>query len=293
MTEVLEGRGGPEGGVYYSLAHLPKNLIEDFARWGAKPFIKADWSAHGHNFREVVDRLKAGDAIEVSAAAHFFMGGVQIDERTQTAIPGLFAAGEATGGTHGANRLSGNAFTQIVTQGARAGEAAAAFARREGDAPPPPPAALVTAEERVEAPLRRGAGVVAFELRRELQELADTRVGVLRTGVGLEEAAARIERLRRDALPRVSSRIRERRFNPEWVECLQVENMLAVLLVIARSAQMREESRGAHYRRDFPSTGNDRWLRNTVATLHDDTIELATTPVRITSLHPDGASGEA
>jgi succinate dehydrogenase/fumarate reductase flavoprotein subunit len=288
MTEVQEGRGGPEGGVYYSLAHLPKNLIEDFARWGAKPFIKADWSAHGHNFREVVDRLKAGDAIEVSAAAHFFMGGVQINERTEAGLPGLFAAGEVTGGIHGANRLSGNAFTQIVTQGARAGEEAAAFARREGDAPPPSPSALAIAEERVESPLRRNGGVVAFELRHELQEVADTRVGVLRTGAGLEEAVTRIEALRRDALPRVSSRVRNRRFNPELVECLQVENMLTTLLAIARTALLREESRGAHFRRDFPQMDNARWLCNTIATLHGDTLELATAPVRITNLRPDG-----
>jgi succinate dehydrogenase/fumarate reductase flavoprotein subunit len=288
MTEVLEGRGGPEGGVYYSLAHLPKNLVEDFARWGAKPFIKADWSAHGHNFREVVDRLKAGDAIEVSAAAHFFMGGVQIDESVETGVPGLYAAGEVTGGLHGANRLSGNAFTQIVTQGARSGEAAAAFARREGAAPPPAPAALAAAEERVEAPLRREGGVVAFELRRELQEVADTRVGVLRTGAGLQEAVARIDALRREALPRVSSRAHIRRFNPEWIECLQVENMLTTLLAIARAALLREESRGAHYRRDFPNPDNARWLRNTVATLRGEELELTTAPVRFSSLRPDG-----
>jgi succinate dehydrogenase/fumarate reductase flavoprotein subunit len=287
MTEVLEGRGGPEGGVYYSLAHLPKNLVEDFARWGAKPFIKADWSAHGHNFREVVDRLKAGDAIEVGASAHFFMGGVQIDEQTATGLPGLFAAGEVTGGTHGANRLSGNAFTQIITQGARAGEAAAAFARREGGRPPPSAQALAAAEERIEAPLKREPGVVAFELRRELQDIADSRIGVLRTGAGLVEALARIEGLRRDALPRVGSRVQDRRFNPEWLECLQVENMCTTLLAIAQGARLREESRGAHYRRDFPDSDNDRWLRNTVTTLTGDKLQTATAPLRITRLHPD------
>jgi succinate dehydrogenase/fumarate reductase flavoprotein subunit len=286
MTEVLEGRGGPEGGVYYSLAHLPKNLVEDFARWGAKPFIKADWSAHGHNFREVVDRLKAGDAIEVGASAHFFMGGVQIDESTATALPGLFAAGEVTGGTHGANRLSGNAFTQIITQGARAGEAAAAFARREGGARPPSAEALAAAEERIEVPLRREPAVVAFELRRELQEVADSRISVLRTGAGLAEAVERVEGLRRDALPCVGSRVPDRRFNPEWLECLQVENMCTTLLAIAQGALLREESRGAHYRRDFPETDNDRWLRNTVATLTGDELQTAAAPIRFTSLNP-------
>jgi succinate dehydrogenase/fumarate reductase flavoprotein subunit len=287
MTEILEGRGGPEGGVYYSLAHLPKNLVEDFARWGAKPFIKADWSAHGHSFRDVVDRLKAGDAIEVGTAAHFFMGGVLIDERTQTTLPGLFAAGEVTGGTHGANRLSGNAFTQIVTQGARAGEAAAAFARREGSAPPPAEDALGVAGERIEAPLRREHGESAFELRRELQAVSDRWVGVLRTGAGLEEAIARIAGLQADVLPRIASRTKGRRFNPEWLECLQVENMLTTLRTIAQAALVREESRGAHYRRDFPRTDNAHWLMNTVTRLRGEALEIETTPVRLTRMRPE------
>lgn len=287
MNEILEGRGGPEGGVYFSLAHLPKNLIEDFARWGAKPFIKADWSAHGHSFRGVVERLKAGDAIEVAPAAHFFMGGVQIDEHTRTTVPGLFGAGEVTGGTQGANRLSGNAFAQIVTQGARAGQAAAVFARREGRGAPPAESLLRQLLERIQMPLQRPGGVTAYELRRELQQMAAERVGVLRTGQALQEAVDRLEQLRRDALPRVYSRCQDRHYNREWTECLQVENMLLILVAIARSALLRQESRGAHYRRDFPRTDNRHWLRNTVVALREDQLYLTTSPVRITSLHPE------
>jgi len=286
MNEILEGRGGPEGGVYYSLAHLPSNLIEDFGRWGGKPFIKSDWSAHGHNFREVVDRLKAGEAIEVAPAAHFFMGGVQIDETMATALPGLFAAGEVTGGVHGANRLSGNAFAQIVTQGTRAGEAAVAFAQREGEPAAPSASVLAGARERLETPLARPSGVTAYELRGELHEIAAEKVGVLRTGAALAEAVDRIDDLRRNALPRLASRAKGHRFNREWVECLQAESMLATLQAIARSALVREESRGAHYRRDFPRTDNDRWLVNTVAHQRDGQLEIATSPVRTTRLEP-------
>jgi succinate dehydrogenase/fumarate reductase flavoprotein subunit len=287
-TEVLEGRGGPSGGVYYSLRHLPSNLVEDFARWGAKPFIKADWSAHGHSFREIVDRLEAGEAIEVSAAAHFFMGGVRVDQEMRTDLLGLFAAGEVTGGMHGANRLSGNAFTQIVTQGARAGASAAAFARQHGAGPEPSVAILADARQRVDAPLRREEGVTAYDLRRELQTIAGEHVGVLRDGPRLAEAVERLERLGRDVLPRLRSRASDRRYNPEWLECLQVGSMYLTLLAIARCALAREESRGAHYRRDYPQTDNDRWLRNTVARLRDDHIEVDTAPVRVTTLRPGG-----
>jgi succinate dehydrogenase/fumarate reductase flavoprotein subunit len=291
-NEILEGHGGPEGGVYYSLAHLPSNLVEDFARWGAKPFIKADWSAHGHSFRDVVDRLKAGEAIEVAPAAHFFMGGVRIDEDTRTDLPGLFAAGEVTGGTHGANRLSGNAFAQIVTQGHRAGAAAVAFARSEGNAPPVGVTVVERARERLEAPLRRDGGVTAYDLRRELQAIAAEKVGVLRTGEALAQAVERLEELSAQSIPRIYARARERRYNREWVECLQAENMLTTLLAIARSALLREESRGAHYRRDFPQTDNVGWLQNTVARLRDGNLEVGTSPVRMTRLSPRGMRTE-
>ncbi len=233
----------------------------------------------------------AGQAVEVAPAAHFFMGGVQIDEQTRTAVPGLFAAGEVTGGTHGANRLSGNAFAQIVTQGARAGQAAAGFAHQEGYGAPPPDSLLRELFERIHLPLQRTNGVTAYELRRELQQIAAEKVGVLRSGEALRDAVGRLEQLRRDALPRVYSRCKDRHYNREWAECLQVENMLVTLIAIARSALLREESRGAHYRRDFPKTDHRHWLRNTMVTLRADEFQLTTSPVRITTLQPEEGDG--
>ena len=287
MTEVAEGRGSPLGGVYYSLAHLPKNLVRDFARWGAKPFIDEQWSSHGLNFRHLVDRLLEGDAIEVAPAAHFFMGGVRVDEQLRTNVPGLFAAGEVSGGLHGANRLSGNATVQVVVQGARAGEAAARFASGVGRAPEP--ALAEAAIERIEGPLRRGSGPTAYEVRAELQRISAEQVGVLRDGARLEQAVGRVVELRREAVPRLASRAKERVFNPEWVECLQVESLAANLEVIARSALLRTESRGAHYRRDYPEADFGSWQRNTVvaesgASESGGAMSLATSPVRVTTM---------
>jgi succinate dehydrogenase/fumarate reductase flavoprotein subunit len=288
MNEILEGRGGPEGGVYYSLAHLPRNLVADFARWGAKPFIKSDWSAHGLPFKAVAEKLMDGEAIEVSTALHFFMGGVKIDERMQTDLPGLFAAGEVTGGVHGANRLSGNAFAQVVTQGKRAGDAASRFVRANGSAPVPGSSAVAEALDRIEAPLQRTGGITAYELRRQVQAVSGHKVGVLRSGPALREAVDELERLSADELPTVFSRAKGRRFNREWVECLQVENMLTLLRMIAQAALLREESRGAHFRRDFPQTDNRRWLRNTVTRLQGERLSVETVPVRVTSMRPEG-----
>jgi succinate dehydrogenase/fumarate reductase flavoprotein subunit len=285
-SEILEGRGSPRGGVYFSLAHLPRNLIADFARWGAKPFLRSDWTAHGINFRPLMERVMDGDAIEVAPAAHFFMGGVKVEADGATTLPGLFAAGEATGGVHGANRLSGNAFAQIVVQGKRAGEAAVRFARSFSGHPDPSPRQLERLCERPLSPLKRDLGVVAYELRRELHGVAAEKLGVLRDGKVLGEVVSDLSSLRGGQLPRLSSRSKERRYNPEWIECLQVENILTVLEMIARSALAREESRGAHFRRDFPETDNRRWLRNTIVERRNEEMAVGSEPVRITLLQP-------
>lgn len=288
-NEVAAGRGGPKGGVYFSLAHLPKNLVEDFARWGAKPFIEKDWSAHGLNFRQLVEKMLDGEAIEVGPAVHFFMGGVRTDEHMATSVNRLFAAGEVAGGVHGANRLSGNAFAQIVTQGCRAGEQAAALVRDLGEPAEPSKRFLSPALKRLERPLRASGGPSAYELRAELQELAHEQVGVIRDGPTLAAAAERVADLRRSAVAKVSSRAREREYNREWAECLALENMALTLEAIARSALFRTESRGAHYRRDFPSPDDANWLRNTVARLEGGALAVDSSPVRITTLQPNDA----
>jgi succinate dehydrogenase/fumarate reductase flavoprotein subunit len=108
----------------------------------------------------------------------------------------------------------------------------------------------------------------------------------LRNGHDLDRAVEQLDALRRDALPRLGVRGKTRRYNPEWLQCLQVENMLTTLSSIARSARLREESRGAHYRRDFPSTDNQRWHRNIILNQKGDDVVITTVPVRTTSMAP-------
>src|SRR5579884_2969383 len=285
MTEVVEGRGTPNGGVYMSLAHLPTNLIDDFARWGAKPFIRKDWYSHGLSFAPLMEEVKRGRAIEVAPACHFFMGGVRIDEWCATSLPGLFAAGEVTGAVHGANRLSGNAFAQVLVQGKRAGEAAARFAARSRAVPEPDPAQVRELWARIEAPLER-EGPCSYEVRDELRALAQQKVGVVRDGPALRAAVERIEALRREAIPRLAARNRDRVFNPEWVECLQVANIATTLAAVARGALAREESRGAHYRRDYPRLDNARWLQHTIQRMEDGVLQLRLEPVATPLLRP-------
>jgi succinate dehydrogenase/fumarate reductase flavoprotein subunit len=130
MNEILEGRGSSSNGVYLSFAHLPYNLIDFLKEWYAKPTLTSDWNYKGFNFKLLIEDIKKGYAIEVAPACHFFMGGIRINEKCETSVSGLFAAGEVAGGLHGANRLQGNACTQILVQGALAGKWASRFAAK-------------------------------------------------------------------------------------------------------------------------------------------------------------------
>ncbi len=117
-AEVYEGRGSPNGGVYLSWAHLPRDIIDNYPTW-SKGY--KDWRYQGFDMNPLVERIRAGHAIEVAPAAHFSLGGIRVDIQGDTGIPGLYACGEATGGVHGGNRLSGNAGAQVLVQGREAG----------------------------------------------------------------------------------------------------------------------------------------------------------------------------
>jgi len=251
MSEVHKGRGSPAGGVWMSLAHLPGNLIEYLAEWYAKPYLKPDWKYKGFDFRDFMAKVKQGHGIEVGCASHFFMGGIRVDTWCMTRVPGLFAAGEVAGGTHGANRLSGNACTQILVQGARAGRAAATFARAQGQASPVEDARDLIAA--YEAPLKRsGSAEPPFEIKRRLQELAWETAGVLRTGSGIERGLREVKAIEEDLVPQMACKAKERQYNREWMEATSIPNLVTVLKAILISAGARKESRGAHYREDYP-----------------------------------------
>jgi succinate dehydrogenase/fumarate reductase flavoprotein subunit len=275
MTEVMEGRGSPAGGVYLSLSHLPHNLISDFGKWYFKDFMKEEWTFGKFDFRGLAEELKSGYAMEVGPASHFFMGGIYIDEDCQTTLPGLFAAGEVAGGLNGANRLSDVAYTQILVQGARAGKAAARFARVAKHSAPTG-AELARFRQRIIAPLERQADISSFELKRHIQRMAWEKVGVIRTSAGLQEAQEEIDRLKKNEINRISCRAKEEQYNREWIEAIQIDNLITLLSAITKSAALRVESRGAHYRKDFPHSDNDRWLKNIFLDNDDGKMQTST-----------------
>lgn len=260
MSEVVEGRGSVHGGVYFSLNHLPKNIFEEFVendqRW---PGFKYQ----GMDFSEIMAKLKDGYAVEVAPACHFCMGGIRVNENCETGVQGLYAAGECTGGTNGANRLSGNAITQVLVQGANAGREASEYSRKTS-----PTEIDFKQLERIRRklfdPFKRDDGTKPSRIRLQIQQIAHESMNVIRDGLRLKETACMIEKIRKKDLPCVSIVSKSYLYNKEWVETMELENMISVLEISTKSALMRTESRGAHYRTDCPNTDNDKWLKNIV-----------------------------
>lgn len=270
MEEILEGRG-----AYLSLKHLPDNVIDELrkSRYTLKGADKKFW-----------DNLKK-NAIEIFPASHFFCGGIKINEQCGTNIPGLYAAGEVAGGLHGANRLSGNAIPHVLVQGARAGRGAAEYGLKANHLAINRKQ-LQMSRDRVFRPLERRDGISPIKLRKEIQKLAWEDAGVVRQRLGLERALGDVERIKKKDLPRLYVTAEEKLYNKEWIEALQVENMLLTLELIVRSALARTESRGNHYRKDHPHLDNESWLKNVIAWQMNGEVQITTQPVVTTRQIP-------
>ncbi len=271
MNEILEERG-----AYLSLKHLPNNIIDEMR--------KQRYTLYGAD-KDYWDRLKE-NAVEVFPASHFFCGGIKINTACETTIPGLYAAGEVAGALHGANRLTGNAIPHVLVQGARAGKSAAEYATKMRSLEINVQQ-VEKSKSKVNSPLKGEDGVSPIKLKKGLQQLAWEDVGVMRDGSRLERAIQEIEKIRMKQLPRVFTISKEQRYNKEWIDALQVENMLTVLELIAKSAFYRTESRGNHYRKDYPFQ-NKEWLVNVIARLVGTDMQLTTQPLTITKVTPPG-----
>ncbi len=280
-TEIMEGRGSEHGGVYLSIKHIPDNLIDFYGQWGPCPGWK---SSSGFDFNPLIEMMKKGVAVELGIYCHFFMGGISVNEDGKTSIPGLFGAGECTGLIHGANRLSGVALAQILVQGTRAGKEAASFASTSKSAQVD--SKLVSKLiDCVSEPINRAKGSGPISLRNRIQKTAFENAGVVRDRSGLENTLKEIESFRSD-FHGLSTTSKQKRYNLEWMEAIQTRNLLDLLEVITRSALMRSESRGAHYRRDFPFTDNEKWLTNIIIKKVGEETHLALRPLPFVKIAP-------
>lgn len=280
-VEAIEGRGSPRGGTYISLTHLPANLIEDIGRWW--PAAINNWRYGEFDLKKFLPDLSRY-ALECGPACHYQNGGIRINARCETNVPGLYAAGEGTGSLMGANRISGNAVTQTQVWGYRAGVSAAAFAKEQRPAAPDPDEVKAIRDQAF-APLLATSGSRPIKVRKELQELAGRKIGVVRDRAGLEEALKGLQQLH-DGVSELATEHKGRVYNREWVEALQLPNLVVYLEMVARAALLRTESRGAHYRLDCPKSDNVEWLKNIVVVRKNGKMDLWTEPVVITRLEP-------
>jgi len=270
MNQVLDGKGSPNGGTYISVTHLPENLLNYTAEWF--PQNMSNWRYGGFNMKDFMPDLTK-DAIETAPASHFWNGGVKINTRCETSVPGLFAAGEGTGSIMGANRVSGNALTMTQVWGHRAGVFASEYAKQANEADIDIEQ-VATLKANLYVPLGRDKGYDAVDLRKSLQELAWHKVGVVREQKGLDEALQELDRLKREVLPNISVGTKSTPCNREWFESIQLRNITLIMEIVARSSLARTESRGALYRKDFPKTDNINWLKNIVVGNKDEAMEL-------------------
>lgn len=274
-TEVYEGRGSPNGGVYLSWKHLPNDIIDHFP--ASSRSISANWQWEGFDMTPLVERIKQGYAIEVAPAAHFSLGGVRVDPGAWTGVPGLFACGEVTGALHGANRLSGNAGAQVLVQGRIAGQAAAldALQRRSRDrlADNADVAFAVTV-----APFERTHGIAPFELKETLSQLAEKSLGPVRTAQALDEGLTTLGALKNDVLPQLACRTRDRMWNRDWSDALECQAAFTVIESALLGASGRDHSIGAHQRHDHKGVHGGA-LSHSLVSLNAGALIRHTAPV--------------
>jgi len=245
--EVKAGRGSPHGGVFLDIAWIKEKLPNSVEH------IKRKLPGMYHQFKELADIDITQEAMEVGPTTHYIMGGVRVDAESQmSTLPGLFAAGECAAGLHGANRLGGNSLSDLLVFGKRAGDYAAAWAK-EHALGRVPEEAVAAAEREAMAPFERtqSADVAPFLLHSELQDCMQDLVGIVRREEEMARALTTIAGLKSRAA-RVAVQ-GNREFNPGWHTALDLKSMLLVSEAITRAAIQRKESRGAHFREDFPA----------------------------------------
>ncbi|HET7729202.1 MAG TPA: FAD-binding protein [Usitatibacter sp.] len=270
-AEIRAGRGTANGGLYISMGHLGPEQVR-------------------RQFKGMVERCEdcgfdlAGGLVEVLPTAHYMMGGVEFGVDGRTALEGLFAAGEDTGGVHGANRLGGNGVANSTVFGGIAGDTMGRWTPAEGEWRDPDPASLERAEARARHPLGRKAGDLE-EIREALYGVMWDDVGILRDAQGLARAASALEgldaQLRATGIP-----AGDLRYNLTWHDWLNLESLVTVSRAICAAAEARRESRGAHFREDFPGTGDLAASAFSRVRMAGDRMQVDWQPVRFTRVQP-------
>jgi len=273
-SEREAGRGSEHGGVYLDIS------------WQDSDHVRKKLPGMYHQFMELASVDITEEPMEVGPTAHYVMGGVKVNPETQeSSVPGLYAAGEAATGMHGANRLGGNSLTDLLTFGKRAGEFAAAAAAGIDGFPQLDQGDIDDIVSDSLAPLERQGGENPAKVVESLREMMQEKVGIIRTGDLLNEALADLDDLAERGLH--TSPGGGRIYNPGWHQALEIDAMVDISRMCALAALAREESRGAHTRDDFPDPDRGKWGKVNSVVWKDETGKMRIRHESIPSM-PEG-----
>ncbi|RDI17492.1 fumarate reductase/succinate dehydrogenase flavoprotein subunit [Lentzea flaviverrucosa] len=270
-SEVKAGRGSPHGGVFLDVS----------TRLPAEEIRRRLPSMH-HQFKELADVDITAQPMEVGPTCHYVMGGVEVDPDTgSSSVPGLYAAGEVSGGMHGSNRLGGNSLSDLLVFGRRAGAGAAEYVRAMAERPVVAEDIVTEARATALKPFQQEGGENPYTLHMELQQSMNDLVGIIRKAGEMQEALQRLEKLKERAQALTVEG--HQQFNPGWHLALDLRNMLLVSECVAKAALLRTESRGGHTRDDHPSMDAE-WRRKLLVCKADgdgaEVTEKAQIPIR-------------
>ena len=275
MQEIIEGRGTPLGGVYMDLSFNEPGFIKKMT-----PGLYKTYMNLGINPEK--------DQIEIAPTVHFFMGGLEVNTKWETSVPGLYAAGEVSGGMHGANRLGQNALAEILVSGVISGENSAQYALKS-EVTYLNPLETKKEEELVEEIMNQKGGYTPSQIRKILKEIMKKNVGIYRTEKSLNEALNEVERLEKTTI-KISSK--SKYINRELLEAIENKNMIITAKSVIISAIQRKESRGAHFRRDYPELDNLNYLLNLLITKKEDRLLVNSKLVDLKNIRIGGVSNE-
>ncbi len=275
QLEIQEGRGGSHGGIFFSLKHTRKRFIDMLIKV-ATHRIKNEMKDTRYEFTtllpELLEKMKTED-MEVGNGAHYMGGGIKINENTETNIPGLYAAGECSGGLWGAVRVA-SACTEAGVQGKIAGETAPKYVK------------LIEEVEininqvkeilnQIDAPLLKEDGITTHELQQQMHEISGKKIGLIKNGKDLDKGIEKLEKLLKEDIEKLYiSSSKSKVLNFEWIRSIELRNMLTCLYLSTRASLLREESRGEFYRKDYTHTDNDNWVKTIVIKKKDGDCDI-------------------
>jgi succinate dehydrogenase / fumarate reductase, flavoprotein subunit len=279
MREVRAGRGSPHGGVFLDISWIKTRLKDGEAH------IRKKLPSMYHQFKQLADIDITKEPMEVGPTTHYIMGGIRVDADSQmTDVPGLFAAGECAVGLHGANRLGGNSLSDLLVFGRRAGRYAAEFATRQADGKVDAAEVDRIAKHALAAFERGDKGEAPYQVQHDLQVMMQDLVGIVRRDGEMREALERLAALR--ARAEKAGAVGNREYNPAWHTTMDLANLVSISEAITRSALERKESRGGHFRDDFPEKDPEAATFNVVCRQAPDG-SMAVTREPIPPLPPD------